>query len=194
MYTNYNITLLQNELQYGSARGRTDSVSMTTRSGSRTKPPLKSKFTRQIISSHSRSKVCLSVRARWRSCLVSTPTKLNINLAVLVMEESSVSPGSGSGNGGGGGSGGGYGRNGSLRVTTVETLRCGAGFRNFCFVKMSTTDPSIVGWSEYLEERNIGISQARHCIVCGCIVQNFKHLASRLNWLPPVAHVLPSTD
>lgn len=40
----------------------------------------------------------------------------------------------------------------------------GAGFRDFCFVKMSTsgTTPEgkpIVGWSEYLEERNIGITQ-----------------------------------
>ena len=25
-----------------------------------------------------------------------------------------------------------------LRVTSVETLRCGAGLRDFCFVKMST--------------------------------------------------------
>jgi hypothetical protein len=35
-----------------------------------------------------------------------------------------------------------------LRITKVETRRCGAGFRNFCFVKMSTTDPKVVGWSE----------------------------------------------
>ena len=52
-----------------------------------------------------------------------------------------------------------------LRITAVETLRCGAGFRDFCFVKMSTdgvspvTGKPIVGWSEYLEERNIGITQ-----------------------------------
>ena len=49
-------------------------------------------------------------------------------------------------------------------ITKVETLRCGAGFRDFCFVKVSTdgTTPQgepIVGWSEYLEERNIGITQ-----------------------------------
>jgi galactonate dehydratase len=65
-----------------------------------------------------------------------------------------------------------------LIITAVETLRCGAGFRDFCFVKISTTGfmPApesgggggaavrggavpIVGWSEYLEERNIGITQ-----------------------------------
>ena len=54
----------------------------------------------------------------------------------------------------------------SVRITGVETLRCGAGFRDFCFVKM-TTDGNmpdaddlegdgrkpIVGWSEYLEGR-----------------------------------------
>ncbi len=49
-------------------------------------------------------------------------------------------------------------------ITSVETLRCGAGFRDFCFVKICTdgTSPDgkpIVGWSEYLEERNIGITQ-----------------------------------
>ena len=55
----------------------------------------------------------------------------------------------------------------SVRITGVETLRCGAGFRDFCFVKMTTdgdmpdaADDSegnkrkpIVGWSEYLEGR-----------------------------------------
>ena len=51
-----------------------------------------------------------------------------------------------------------------LRVTSVETLRCGAGFRDFCFVKMSTDGTlsdgkPLVGWSEYLEERNVGITQ-----------------------------------
>jgi len=50
----------------------------------------------------------------------------------------------------------------------VETLRCGAGFRNFCFVKITTDavkitpgdgqSKAIVGWSEYLEERNVGIT------------------------------------
>ena len=54
----------------------------------------------------------------------------------------------------------------SVKITAVETLRCGAGFRDFCFVKMTTDgempNPGkggegrkpIVGWSEYLEARN----------------------------------------
>ena len=51
----------------------------------------------------------------------------------------------------------------SVRITGVETLRCGAGFRDFCFVKMTTDAAAdsevdgrrkpIVGWSEYLEGR-----------------------------------------
>ena len=67
-----------------------------------------------------------------------------------------------------------------LRITKVETLRCGAGFRDFVFVKMSTsgtmpdtaaslasgaeadgppkTKP-IVGWAEYIEERNTGVTE-----------------------------------
>ena len=52
----------------------------------------------------------------------------------------------------------------TMIITSVETLRCGAGFRDFCFVKICTdgTSPDgkpIIGWSEYLEERNIGITQ-----------------------------------
>jgi galactonate dehydratase len=51
-----------------------------------------------------------------------------------------------------------------LRIAQVTTLRCGAGFRDFCFVKMSTDGKTldgkpIVGWSEYLEERNVGVTQ-----------------------------------
>eukprot|EP00041_Stephanoeca_diplocostata_P005256 m.58899 g.58899 ORF g.58899 m.58899 type:complete len:443 (+) comp15661_c0_seq1:133-1461(+) len=51
-----------------------------------------------------------------------------------------------------------------ITITGVEILKCGAGFRDFCFVKMSTSGvntegKAIVGWSEYLEERNIGIAQ-----------------------------------
>jgi L-alanine-DL-glutamate epimerase-like enolase superfamily enzyme len=49
-------------------------------------------------------------------------------------------------------------------ITNVETLRCGAGFRDFCFVKISTDGKNkegkpIVGWSEYLHERNFGITE-----------------------------------
>ena len=51
-----------------------------------------------------------------------------------------------------------------VRITAVRTLRCGAGFRDFCFVKIETDgvtpdNKPLVGWSEYLEERNIGITQ-----------------------------------
>ena len=42
-------------------------------------------------------------------------------------------------------------------ITALETLAAGAGWRDFCFVKLST-DAGIVGWSEYVEERNIGIT------------------------------------
>ena len=61
----------------------------------------------------------------------------------------------------------------AVKITAVETLRCGAGFRDFCFVKMTTdgdmpADPEnpgggegdrkkIVGWSEYLEGRELCI-------------------------------------
>eukprot|EP01084_Bolivina_argentea_P311671 539520_1 len=60
-----------------------------------------------------------------------------------------------------------------IHITNVEILKCGAGFRDFCFVKMSTdgimpnnnkndnnnnTKP-IIGWSEFIEERNFGIVQ-----------------------------------
>jgi len=53
----------------------------------------------------------------------------------------------------------------SIRITSVKTLICGAGFRDFCFVKISTNafyhdgSKPLVGWSEYLEERNIGVTQ-----------------------------------
>ena len=49
----------------------------------------------------------------------------------------------------------------AIKITSVETLCCGAGFRDFCFVKMCTNGVSadgkseIIGWSEYLEERNL---------------------------------------
>ena len=40
-----------------------------------------------------------------------------------------------------------------VRITAVRTLRCGAGFRDFCFLKISTDGVSpdaaknpIVGW------------------------------------------------
>lgn len=47
----------------------------------------------------------------------------------------------------------------------MRTLRCGAGFRDFCFVKITTNGLAadrrpLVGWSEYLEERNIGVTPA----------------------------------
>jgi hypothetical protein len=54
-----------------------------------------------------------------------------------------------------------------MKITRVETMRCGAGFRDFCFVKISTDGVSpasadapgkpIVGWSEFLDERNVGL-------------------------------------
>jgi len=53
-----------------------------------------------------------------------------------------------------------------MKITKVESLKCGAGFRDFCFLKISTDGVSpdaaknpIVGWSEYLDERNTGLDQ-----------------------------------
>ncbi len=37
-----------------------------------------------------------------------------------------------------------------MKVTGLETLHCGAGWRNYNFVKL-TTDEGIVGWSEFAE-------------------------------------------
>jgi hypothetical protein len=55
----------------------------------------------------------------------------------------------------------------TMLITGVQTLRCGAGFRDFCFVKISTDGVApgpdakpIVGWSEILDERNTGLDQA----------------------------------
>ena len=50
-----------------------------------------------------------------------------------------------------------------VHITSCQTLRCGAGFRDFCFVKVTTDGVTadgedIVGWSEYIEERNIGVT------------------------------------
>src|SRR5438477_10119715 len=39
----------------------------------------------------------------------------------------------------------------SVKVSTIETLACDAGWRNYHFVKLSTTD-GIVGWSEFSED------------------------------------------
>ena len=37
-----------------------------------------------------------------------------------------------------------------MKVTSIETLVCDAGWRNYHFVKLST-DAGIVGWSEFDE-------------------------------------------
>ncbi|HEX5325669.1 MAG TPA: mandelate racemase/muconate lactonizing enzyme family protein [Acetobacteraceae bacterium] len=37
-----------------------------------------------------------------------------------------------------------------MRITTIEDLHCGAGWRDFSFLKVSTDD-GLVGWSEYME-------------------------------------------
>ena len=38
-----------------------------------------------------------------------------------------------------------------MKVTSIETLACDAGWRNYHFVKLTTSD-GIVGWSEYSED------------------------------------------
>nr|WP_054021983.1 mandelate racemase/muconate lactonizing enzyme family protein [Piscinibacter sakaiensis] len=38
-----------------------------------------------------------------------------------------------------------------MKVTGVETLVCDAGWRNYFFLKLSTDDPAVTGWSEYDE-------------------------------------------
>ena len=37
-----------------------------------------------------------------------------------------------------------------MKVTSIETLHCDAGWRNFSFVKL-TSDTGLVGWSEFQE-------------------------------------------
>ncbi len=37
-----------------------------------------------------------------------------------------------------------------MRITRIDTLSCNAGWRDFCFLKIST-DSGIVGWSEFME-------------------------------------------
>ena len=37
-----------------------------------------------------------------------------------------------------------------MKITSVETLSCDAGWRNYHFVKLST-DKGVVGWSEFDE-------------------------------------------
>lgn len=44
-----------------------------------------------------------------------------------------------------------------MKIATVTDLHCGAGWRDFSFLKI-VTDTGLVGYSEFLEERNIGIT------------------------------------
>ena len=47
-----------------------------------------------------------------------------------------------------------------MKVSTIETLACDAGWRNYHFVKL-TTDEGLVGWSEFSEDfGSPGISAA----------------------------------
>mmetsp|Transcript_40040 Transcript_40040/g.115406 ORF Transcript_40040/g.115406 Transcript_40040/m.115406 type:complete len:434 (-) Transcript_40040:277-1578(-) len=43
-----------------------------------------------------------------------------------------------------------------MKIASVTDLHCGAGWRDFSFLKI-VTDTGLVGYSEFLEERNIGI-------------------------------------
>jgi L-alanine-DL-glutamate epimerase-like enolase superfamily enzyme len=45
----------------------------------------------------------------------------------------------------------------AMKIVSVEDLHCGAGWRDFSFLKI-VTDTGIIGYSEFLEERNIGIT------------------------------------
>jgi L-alanine-DL-glutamate epimerase-like enolase superfamily enzyme len=38
-----------------------------------------------------------------------------------------------------------------MKVTAIETMACDAGWRNYFFVKLSTEDGKVTGWSEYDE-------------------------------------------
>lgn len=44
-----------------------------------------------------------------------------------------------------------------MKIVGVQDLHCGAGWRDFSFLKMET-DTGIIGYSEFLEERNIGVT------------------------------------
>ena len=46
-----------------------------------------------------------------------------------------------------------------MKVRSIETRHCGAGWRNYHFVKLTTED-GVVGWSEYDEHQgSIGVTQ-----------------------------------
>lgn len=44
-----------------------------------------------------------------------------------------------------------------MKIVSVTDLHCGAGWRDFSFLKI-VTDTGLVGYSEFLEERNIGVT------------------------------------
>lgn len=44
-----------------------------------------------------------------------------------------------------------------MKIISVTDLHCGAGWRDFSFLKI-VTDSSLTGYSEFLEERNIGVT------------------------------------
>src|SRR4051812_2530141 len=60
----------------------------------------------------------------------------------------------------------------SVKVSTIETLACDAGWRNYHFVKLTTSD-GIVGWSEFSEDfGSPGISAAIARLSAKVIGQN----------------------
>src|SRR5437016_10449897 len=63
-----------------------------------------------------------------------------------------------------------------MKVTSIETLACDAGWRNYHFVKLST-DEGIVGWSEF--DEGFGSPGV------GTVV---RHLAQRVVGQPVGAH------
>ena len=59
-----------------------------------------------------------------------------------------------------------------MKVTAIETLACDAGWRNYSFVKLTTSD-GIVGWSEFSEDfGSPGISAAIARLAAKAIGQN----------------------
>ena len=49
---------------------------------------------------------------------------------------------------------------GPVRITSMDTLQCDAGWRDFSFLKV-TTDTGVVGWAEFTESHgNRGLAAA----------------------------------
>src|SRR5688572_14768144 len=59
-----------------------------------------------------------------------------------------------------------------MRIETIEDLHCDAGWRNFSFLKVTTSD-GLVGWSEYTEaDGSRGLTAVIHGMAEGLVGQD----------------------